>query len=79
MRKQDFKKLVKYLSEKQNESIELQKIVFFFVSVKNDPKECRFHVSDENYSKDFTFFEHDDYSNSKFEIDSAIKEIFSLC
>ena len=75
MRPHDFRKLTKYVNERQEEIFDVKEIVACTVFMKNDPKECRIHITDADNSLDFTFFEHDDYHNSKFEIDHIFNKI----
>lgn len=73
MRPQDFIKLIKYVSDKQQQIFNADKLISCNIFMKNDPKECFIHISDENKKLDFTFFEYDDYYNSKYEIDEIFK------
>lgn len=73
MRPQDFRKLAMYVTDKQRSLYDAGKLVTCTVFMKNDPNECKIHICDDKESKDFTFFEHDDYHNSKFEIDEIFK------
>ena len=73
MRPQDFRKLVRYVVEKQQAIYDLQKLLSFNVHMKNDPNECHLHISDDSNTMNFAFFEHDDYHNTKFEIDELLK------
>ena len=77
MRKQDFVKLVMYVTSKQMDVYEADKLIACKVMMKNDPKECMIHICDEDNTYDFTFYEHDDYHNSKFEIDFLFDKIFN--
>lgn len=77
MRAQDFRKLVRYVVEKQMALYDADKLIACKVMMKNDPNECMIHICNDMLSSDFTFFEHDDYHNSKFEIDFLFEKIFN--
>ena len=70
MRRQDFIKLASYTSMKLTDIFGISSLMSGRVFMKNDPMECDLHICDDKRSWDFTFFEHDDYHNSKFEIDN---------
>lgn len=75
MRIQDFKKLVQYVTEKQMSIFFMNNLAACSIFMKNDPNECRLHICNDTDSYDFTFFVHDDYESSKFEIDTIFKAI----
>lgn len=73
MRKQDFRKLVKHVSDKQQAIYDANKLIACNVFIKNDPNECKIHICDDKVVYDFSFFEHDEYEMAKFEIDQIFK------
>lgn len=75
MRRQDFIKLAGYTAGKLALIFEANSLLSGRVFMKNDPFECDLHICDDKRSWDFTFFEHDDYHNSKFEIDNIFHTI----
>ena len=75
MRSQDFTKLLRYIHEKQQSIYDMTNLLSFNVYVKNDPKECKICISNDLQTNDFTFFEHDDYHSTKFEIDNIFMKL----
>lgn len=79
MKRQDFIKLVNFTGDKLILIFEINSLLSGNMFIKNDPCECKLHLSNEDQTWDFTFFEHDDYHNSKFELDNifhTIEEIY---
>lgn len=77
MRKQDFVKLVMYVTSKQMSIYDADKLIACRLFIKNDPKECDIHITDADNSLDFQFFEYSDYDHCKFEIDELFNKILN--
>ena len=78
MRKQDFIKLAGYTAGTLATIYEMNSLLSGRVFMKNDPFECYLHICDDKQTWDYVFFEHDDYHNAKFEIDTIFTEIRKL-
>ena len=53
---------------------ELDQLLDLASDIEKNPEKYA-HICDDKRSWDFTFFEHDDYHNSKFEIDNIFHTI----
>lgn len=78
MKRQDFIKLVNFTGDKLVLILEMNSLLSGSVFIKNDPCECKLHICNEDKTWDFSFFEHDNYHNSKFEIDIIFQQIKDL-